>query len=66
MTPESIVQALKMKGYLPRANMEVKEASPKANDYAGLYSALKNFDGELHLHLAKAKELNDELSKDLI
>lgn len=66
MTAESIVQALKAKGYLPRQVAENKEITPKANDYAGLYDALKNFDGQLHLHLAKAKELNDELCKDLI
>ncbi len=54
MTPESMVQALKAKGYLPRDKAEPAQSeSPK--DFAGLYSALKEYEGELHIHLHKSK-----------
>lgn len=53
MTPESMVQALKAKGYLPKAEMNLPE-KPDSSDYNSLYSALSNFKGDLHIHLEKS------------
>ncbi len=57
MTPESMVQALKAKGYLPRDKVD-KAPADTSKDYAGLYAALKDYDGELHIHLHKSKDLS--------
>jgi ADP-ribose pyrophosphatase YjhB (NUDIX family) len=58
MTPEAMVQALKAKGYLPRD--KAPESQPKLEipkDYDGLYAALKEHSGELHIHLHKSEEV---------
>jgi 8-oxo-dGTP pyrophosphatase MutT (NUDIX family) len=67
MTPEAMVQALKAKGYLPRDKSEPKPAQAELpKDYAGLYAALKDYEGELHIHLHKSKqEALDELALSL-
>lgn len=56
MTPEAMVQALKAKGYLPRDKESSTHQVKDSKDFGGLYEALKNFDGELHVHLHKSKE----------
>lgn len=56
MTPESMIQALKAKGYLPKDKADPISEIKEDKDFKGLYEALKNFDGELHLHLHKSKE----------
>jgi 8-oxo-dGTP pyrophosphatase MutT (NUDIX family) len=55
MTPEAMVQALKAKGYLPRDKESSTRQVREASEYAGLYAALKDFEGELHVHLHKSK-----------
>jgi len=61
MTFESMVQGLKAKLYLPKAEpVEIVQpvvAQPEPElrqDFKGLFNALKRFQGDLHLHLAKA------------
>ena len=62
MTPESMVQALKAKGYLPKTEKEEPIAEvvkqPSLNDYEGLLDvlkeSLKEMKGDVHIHLHKA------------
>lgn len=63
MTPESMVQALKAKGYLPRKQAEPVE-NPKLKEFSELFEALKDHEGDLHIHLHKS--LYEELVKDLV
>ena len=51
MTPEAMVQGLKAKEFLPRTK-PVEE--PKTRDrYSELAEMLRNFSGDLHIHLPK-------------
>lgn len=63
MTPEAIVQALKAKEYLPKDEV-IPPAEPVTPDYKGLLGALKlkNFTGDLHIHLQKSEPLDDLLT----
>lgn len=58
MTPESMVQALKAKGYIRIESSAPPSPAPMetkpAQDYKGLFNALKRFQGDLHIHLAKS------------
>jgi hypothetical protein len=70
MTAESMVNALKTKGYLERNETKPELAIPEpSKDYRGLSDALRDFDGSLHIHLSKAtalQGLNAILEKELI
>lgn len=69
MTPEAMVQALKAKGYLPKeevtepavAEIATAPVPRPQSEYKALFNALKKFEGELHIHLAKA--LDEGLEK---
>jgi 8-oxo-dGTP pyrophosphatase MutT (NUDIX family) len=70
MTPEAMVTALRAKEYLPKAQSSTRQVE-EPKDYAGLYDALKNFQGDLHIHLEKStansplEDLNLALQKVL-
>lgn len=67
MTAEAMVAGLAARGYiLPDPILEIDPSAhvPDLEDnqvYSGLYSALKNFKGDLHLHLTKAE--NDKIKQ---
>jgi hypothetical protein len=73
LTPEAIVQALKTKGYLPQAPVEVVPATEEQVNTALaevmadplIVHTLANLKGDLHIHLGKSENKYMDLLKAL-